>query len=102
MVEADTEAWVLDRGAGPIAFLRATSGGPGRPGHLSQPILAPAVSAGEAEAFVAHGVRWLGDRGADRIVLHLPSERPGARAALERNGFTEAWRFELQSLDLGP
>jgi predicted GNAT family acetyltransferase len=102
LVDADTEAWVLDHRTGPTAFLRATSGGPGRPGHLSQPILAPTVSAEEAEAFVAHGVRWLDDRGADRIVLHLPSDRPGARTALERNGFTEAWRFELQSLDLGP
>jgi GNAT superfamily N-acetyltransferase len=102
VLEAETEAWVLDRGAGPTAFLRATSSGPGRPGHLSQPIVARSVSSEDVEALVAQGVQWLGERGADRVVLHQPSDRPVARLALERNGFTEAWRFELQSLDLGP
>jgi hypothetical protein len=101
IVGSATEAWVLDGPEGPRAFLRATAGAPGRPAHLTQPILAPEVGAEEARAFVAHGLRYLSARSASRAVVELPDGRPAAARALLENGCTRAYRVELDALDLG-
>jgi hypothetical protein len=101
IVGSTSEAWVIDGPSGPRGFLRATAGSAGQPGHLTQPILAADVAPGEAGALLQRGLDFLTSHGANRAVLELPDGRPLAARTLTTAGFVEAYRTELEALDLG-
>lgn len=87
---SESEAWVLDEGAGAVGYLRATVGAATSSGHLSQPILAPSVGPERSADLVAVALEWLRVRGAPTVVSEVPAENVAGAAALHAAGLREA------------
>lgn len=87
---SQSEAWVIDDGAGPVGFLRATVGAAMESAHLTQPILGPTATADAAQALVAASLAWVRGQGAERVVAEVPQENVAGVRALVAAGFQEA------------
>ena len=87
--ESSTEAWVIDRGAGPLGFVRATASRAMESGHLSQPILDPTADPADARALVEVAGEWIRDRGIRRVILEVPSYNAEALRILPEAGLRE-------------
>jgi len=85
-----TCAWVVDRGAGPEAYLAASRTPVTEAGHLTAPIVADGADPAAVAALVASAVGWLVAAGVPRIVSMVPEANARGRAALEEAGFRHA------------
>ena len=101
-LDSETQAWVVDHGRGAEAFVRATASATTVSGHLTSPLLDPAVPAASADALLRQATAWLSARGIRRAVCEVPDyHRPGLDA-LGRAGFTEAFGVDTFYRDLAP
>jgi len=88
--DAETAAWVVDRGHGPEAYVAATSTPTTEAAHLSTPIVGESVEAPLAVELVRTAGAWLAARRPARIVASVPEASPRARRALQEAGFHDA------------
>ncbi len=87
MLASESAAWVLDDGAGPVAWVAAVSSRATEAAHVSAPIIGPDVKEESAAALVRTAGAWCGGRGAPRLAATLPEENRRGRTALEEAGF---------------
>ncbi len=87
---ADSGAWVVDRGAGAEAFCTASVPRAMEAGHLSCPIVGRSADPALASALIRTATAWLGARGVPRVVTRVPADLTGARAAIESIGYRHA------------
>jgi len=92
MLESKAESYVVDDGGGPVAFLRATMNAIMRSGHLTVPVLGPALDDARADQLVRQGLSFLEREGAKRALVNAPRSATRALQALAHAGFTEAFR----------
>jgi ribosomal protein S18 acetylase RimI-like enzyme len=95
-LQSVSEGWVVDRGAGPEAYVRAAVSGLMAAGNLSAPLLAPELPGNEARALIGHALSWLAAHGAVRALTEVPSYASTAQELLAAEGFTKA--FEILTL----
>jgi ribosomal protein S18 acetylase RimI-like enzyme len=86
-LESETEAWVLDDGAGPRMFVRGTASRAMAAGHLTGPIVAPEVPTDRAAQLVGQALDWLAGRGVPRVLAEVADHNPRGLAALQAAGF---------------
>lgn len=100
LLDSSTEAWVVDPGGGPLAFLRATVSGASPAGHLSAPVLSPQVDDPTARRLIRQGVRWLHSRGAARAVVEVGADDVRGGALLAAEGFEVAFASTVMRAEL--
>jgi ribosomal protein S18 acetylase RimI-like enzyme len=88
---ASTEAWVVDRGHGAEAFVRATASPATIAGNLTAPWVGPNVPDDLADGLIAAAVAWLHRQNFPRIATEVPEHNAAGIAALRRAGFEEAF-----------
>ncbi len=91
---SESQAWVVDAGAGPAGFVRATGPAVTEAANLSSPLLAPSVPEGSARALVATAVAWIASRARVRVVTLVPRGESAAARALTEVGFHEELAVE--------
>jgi ribosomal protein S18 acetylase RimI-like enzyme len=87
MLESDSAAWVIDEGAGPVAWVSATVSPADEAGHLNAPIVAPAADPAAAQGLVETALAWCAARRSPRVAAMLPEENRRGREALTAAGF---------------
>jgi ribosomal protein S18 acetylase RimI-like enzyme len=87
LFDAESAAWVIDRGHGPEAHLAASASPVTEAAHLSTPILAESVEPALATELVRTAGAWLAARRPARIVTSIADENGRGRAALAEAGF---------------
>jgi ribosomal protein S18 acetylase RimI-like enzyme len=85
--EAETAAWVVDRGRGAEAFVSASSSPVTEAANLATPIVGESVEPALAADLVRTAGAWLGARRPRRIVTSVADEHRQAHAALQEAGF---------------
>ncbi len=90
LLASERAAWVIDDGAGAVAWVAAAVSRATEAGHLSSPILAESLDPERALGLVATATRWCADRGSPRVLAMVPRENERGRAALVGAGFREA------------
>ena len=90
LFSAETAAWVVDRGAGPEAYVAATSTPTTDAAHLSTPIVGPSVDPSVAAELLRTAVAWLSARRPARVVTTVSEASAVAHRALEEAGFHDA------------
>jgi ribosomal protein S18 acetylase RimI-like enzyme len=98
LLESETEAWVLDDGAGPVAFVRATVSHALIAGNLTTPILASTVSDERAREFLRFAESWIASKGAPRVIVERWEDNSRAAPLLASEGYVEA--IPIQSMYL--
>lgn len=89
LFEAESAAWVVDRGSGPEAYLAATMSPLTAAAHVSTPIVSESVEPALSTRLVRVAGAWLAPRRPARIVTSVPDENQRGRAALAEGGFHE-------------
>ncbi len=92
LFDAETGAWVVDRGAGAEAFVSASSSPATAAAHLGTPILSEEVGPELVGALLDTAGRWLVARHPARVETSVSESDPRARAALAEVGYHEAIR----------
>ena len=92
VMAAETATWVVDRGQGPEAWIRAVVSRATEAGHLAAPIVGEGVAPDLALALVSTAGAWCANRGIRRLACQVPEENRRGRAALEGGGFHEAFQ----------
>jgi len=92
MLEAESAAWVVDRGHGAEAWIRAVVSAATEAGHVSAPIVGEGVEPEVAAELIRSAGAWLAERGPRRIATQVPEENRRGRAALDGGGFHEAFQ----------
>jgi hypothetical protein len=92
VMQAETAAWVVDRGQGAEAWIRAVISPITEAGHLAAPILGENVEPALAAELVRTAGVWIAAHGSRRIASQVPEENRRGRAALDGGGFHEAFR----------
>jgi ribosomal protein S18 acetylase RimI-like enzyme len=90
ILENRTAAWVVDRGRGPEAYLRAVASPVTFAGHCSEPIVGEDVPATDVAALVWTAVDWCAANGAPQVVSQVPVVNVRGRTALQGGGFHDA------------
>jgi ribosomal protein S18 acetylase RimI-like enzyme len=90
-LDSKTAAWVVDTGAGPVAWVRASASPVMAAGHLTAPVIASGAPPDAVGALVANGLAWLRSNGARRAVAEVLDENVRAAAALRLAGFEVAF-----------
>ena len=90
VLASELAAWVLDTGAGAVAWVSAAVSEATEAGHLSCPILGSRVSAEAAADLVRTAGAWCAERRVPRVMTMVPEENVRAREALEAVGFRHA------------
>jgi ribosomal protein S18 acetylase RimI-like enzyme len=88
--ESQSVAFVVDRGQGPEAGIRATTIPETQAAHFSDPIVAPTADPERVGAMVRAAGAWCAARGAVRVAGQVPLANVTGRAALDREGFHSA------------
>lgn len=91
LFRAETAAWVVDRGHGAEAHIAATSTPTTDAAHLSSPVVAETVEPALAAELVRAAASWLAPRRPSRIVASVSRDNPRGHAALEEEGFHDAF-----------
>lgn len=99
-VHSVSEAWVIEDGAGPVAFLRATVGGLTRSAHLTQPVLGAHVSAEAALDLTRTALNWIGSQRTVRSVVQVNEGMTLARQTLATVGFVPQASLDTMVLGL--
>ncbi len=89
-----SRAWVVDRGAGPVGFVRATVSATTEAANLTSPILAPSVPPAAGRALVATALGWIAERSGGRVVTMAAHDARSTVLALSEVGFHEAFSVE--------
>jgi ribosomal protein S18 acetylase RimI-like enzyme len=90
-LDSKTASWVVDRGAGPVAWVRATVSPAMEAGHLTAPVVDPAAEPAEVRALIETAVRWAIANGAVRLLAEVVDENLHGAAALRDAGFEAAY-----------
>lgn len=90
LLQAETAAWVVDRGQGPEAYTMASISGATESAHLACPIVGPDVPDEVARSLVRTALTWVHDRGERRVMTSCPDHNARGRAALTAEGFHDA------------
>jgi ribosomal protein S18 acetylase RimI-like enzyme len=90
VLQAESAAWVIDRGHGPEGYLSASVGAITTAAHFSDPIVAEGVEGPEAAALVRTAIEWCVARKSPRIAAQVPVANVRGRAALLGGGFDDA------------
>ena len=88
---SETMAWVVDHGAGAVAWTRASASPVMEAGHLTAPVIAPDVPAADVAALLATALAWAKSHGSLRVVVEVLDENVRAAAALRAAGFEVAY-----------
>ena len=88
--EAESAAWVVDRGHGPEAYVSASATPTTAAAHLGTPLVGESVEPSRAADLVRTACSWLAARTPVRLVTTVPEDRLRARRALEEVGFHDA------------
>lgn len=99
-LESETAAWVVDRGHGPEAFLRATVSPATEAGNLTSPLIGPDVPPELATQLVAYAVDWVRRRGPTRVASEVPQYAVRGLAAMANLGFQPKLSAETMALPL--
>ncbi|MCI4331296.1 MAG: GNAT family N-acetyltransferase [Thermoplasmata archaeon] len=97
---SETQAWVIDDGQGPLAFLRATVSRAMAAGNLTAPILSPDLPDERAREFLRFAESWLASKGAPRLVTEEWDHHTRSRELLRSEGFVDAIPIETLYLPL--
>lgn len=92
VMASESAAWVVDRGRGPEAWIRAVVSQATEAGHLAAPIVGESVEPSVALELVRTAGAWCRARGVARLAAEIPHENQRGRAALEGGGFHEAFQ----------
>ena len=92
VMASESAAWVVDRGRGPEAWIRAVVSQATEAGHLAAPIVGEGVEPALAIELVRTGGAWCRARGVERLAAEIPHENARGRAALDGGGFHEAFQ----------
>jgi hypothetical protein len=87
LMEAESAAWVIDRGHGPEAYVAASASPLTEAGHLSRLIVDGSVDPALAAELVRTAGAWVAARGSPRIVTSVAEGQAAARSALAEVGF---------------
>lgn len=87
---AESAAWVVDRGDGPLAHLGATTTPLTDAAHLTSPIVAENAEPALVAELVRVACGWLAPRAPSRIVASVTEENRRGHLALEEAGFHDA------------
>jgi len=98
---AETAAWVVDAGAGPVAWVRASTSPATEAGHLSAPVVGPSADPADVRALLLTAVEWNRSRGATRNVVEVWDENLPAIAALRDVGFEVAYGVQTLAFPTG-
>ncbi len=90
LLASQLAAWVLDDGTGARAWISAAVSRATEAGHVSSPIVDPALPGARAADLVRTAVAWCAERGRPRVMTMVPAENRAGRAALEEVGFRRA------------
>jgi len=92
VMQATTAAWVVDRGRGVEAWIRAVVSPATEAGHLAAPVIGAGVEPELAAELVRTAGTWIAAHGSRRIAAQVPAENRRGRAALDGGGFHEAFQ----------
>lgn len=87
LLEAESAAWVIDRGRGPEACVAATVSPLTAAAHVRSPIVAESVEPALATRLVRVAGAWLAERRPARVVTSVAEENRRGHAALAEAGF---------------
>jgi len=90
LFEAQSAAWVVDRGSGAEAGIGAVRSPDTDAAHFSDPIVATTADAALVREMVRAAGAWCASHGATRIAGQVPLANVTGAAALEREGFHAA------------
>jgi ribosomal protein S18 acetylase RimI-like enzyme len=90
LFEAQSAAWVVDRGRGAEAYLGATVSPLTEAAHLSNPIVGETVEPELASELVLTAGRWLAERRPARVATSVADGNVRGHAALLRAGFRDS------------
>lgn len=91
LLELAQAAWVIDEGAGPIAWVSASVPLATEAGHVAAPILGPSVAPETARALVETAGAWCAGHQVPRLMVLVPSENRRGCAAVEAAGFRDVF-----------
>ena len=81
-------SWVIDQGAGAVAWVAAAVSEATEAGHLASPIVDPAVGPEVTEGLVRTAGAWCAERRVPRVVAMISEENARGRQDLEAAGFS--------------
>jgi ribosomal protein S18 acetylase RimI-like enzyme len=90
LFEAQSAAWVIDRGRGPEGHLSASASPVTEAAHLSVPLVGESVEPALALDLVRAAGAWLASRRPARLVTSVPEENRRGHAALAEAGFRDS------------
>jgi ribosomal protein S18 acetylase RimI-like enzyme len=88
---SESAAWVLDRGAGAEAMIATTSTPDAEAAHMNEPIVSETADPALVRELVRTALAWCGARGRIRVVCSVSRHNGTGRAALEGEGFHDAF-----------
>ena len=100
-LDSKSEAWVVDRGSGPVAWVRASVSPAMDAGHLTAPVIGPTADPADVRALLARALEWNRSEGASRVVVELWDENLPGQAALRGAGFEVAYGIRTLALATG-
>jgi ribosomal protein S18 acetylase RimI-like enzyme len=95
-LDSKSESWVVDAGAGPVAWVRASASPAMAAAHLTAPVVAESANPEDVRAMIAAGIAWARGQGAPRVAVEAWDENVRGVAALLAAGFTPS--FGVQTL----
>jgi len=86
-LDSRTTAWVVDRGTGPLAWVRASVTPVMEASHFTAPVIRADATPEDVAALLATALGWSRANGASRVVTEVLDENVRAAAALRAAGF---------------
>ena len=99
-LDSRTDAWVVDPGQGPVAWLRASVSPAMECGHLTAPVIGPSAEPADVQALLGTAIDWARAQGSTRVVSEVWDENTRAVAALRTAGFEVAYGVRTLALPL--
>ena len=99
-LESTSEAWVVDRGNGPVAWVRASVSPATEAGHLTAPVIAASADPGDVQSLLRTSLEWLRVHGAARGIVEVGDDNERGIAALKSCGFSVAFGAQTLALSI--
>jgi ribosomal protein S18 acetylase RimI-like enzyme len=90
-LDSRTMAWVVDRGTGPLAWVRASVSPVMDAGHFTAPVIRADATPSDVAALLGTALAWSKSNGATRVVAEVLDENVRAAAGLRAAGFEVAY-----------
>jgi len=100
-LDSKSEAWVVDRGSGPVAWVRASVSPAMEAGHLTAPVIGPSADPADVRALLVRALEWNRSEGASRVVVEVWDENLRGQTALREAGFEVAYGIRTLALPTG-